>query len=135
MEINKAEHPRRALDRERTRERYWADVEKSRAYTRAWRAANPEKVRAYVRKWKVLNPEKVRSANRRKLPTPTRPEPEICELCGGFSLRTMHLDHDHRSGTFRGWLCSFCNTGLGLFFDDPDRLRRAIVYLERAVRV
>jgi hypothetical protein len=57
---------------------------------------------------------------------------------GGF-----HVDHDHACcpGTrscgkcIRGMLCNRCNTGLGMFLDDPNRLRHAASYLESAREV
>ena len=61
-------------------------------------------------------------------------EETLCEICGGDNgKRAIHLDHDHKTGEFRGWLCSNCNTGIGMFADDPDRLEEAARYL-RAVR-
>ena len=51
-----------------------------------------------------------------------------CSVCG--RKRKLVWDHDHRTGEFRGWLCSNCNTGLGLFGDSPERLLAAIEYLQ-----
>jgi hypothetical protein len=68
------------------------------------------------------------------LPDPTRSMPAYCECCGVFILDTkteFHLDHDHSSGVFRGWLCKKCNLGLGLLGDNADGVRRALAYLER----
>jgi hypothetical protein len=68
------------------------------------------------------------------LPTPTRAEPAFCEVCCGVNARTgLHLDHDHLTGKFRGWLCVSCNRALGLAKDDPDLLRALAEYLERAL--
>lgn len=41
------------------------------------------------------------------------------------------LDHDHKHNNFRGWLCHKCNLGLGNFDDDPDRIQRALKYIEK----
>lgn len=55
----------------------------------------------------------------------------VCALCGRASEeRALAVDHDHASGVVRGLLCAPCNTGLGVFRDDPRLLRRAIGYLE-----
>jgi len=40
------------------------------------------------------------------------------------------LDHCHDTNTFRGWLCGNCNTGLGGFKDDKDKVLRAYNYLK-----
>lgn len=44
--------------------------------------------------------------------------------------RNTHLDHNHNTGKIRAILCHSCNTGLGLFKDDPTRLQKAIDYLK-----
>lgn len=41
-----------------------------------------------------------------------------------------HLDHCHKTARTRGVLCVSCNNGLGLFSDDPARLRAAADYLQ-----
>lgn len=46
--------------------------------------------------------------------------------------KPLHIDHCHRTGKVRGILCGSCNTALGYMQDDPERLRAAAQYLERA---
>ena len=58
------------------------------------------------------------------------PPPSFCENC--MEEPPTCCDHDHRTGTFRGWLCSTCNRGLGMLGDDIPGLLRALAYLERA---
>ena len=50
-----------------------------------------------------------------------------CAICKESDPR--HLDHDHRTGVVRGWLCQRCNHGLGLFRDDPGHLHAAAYYV------
>lgn len=40
------------------------------------------------------------------------------------------VDHCHVGGQTRGILCRKCNSGLGMFFDNPAWLREAANYLE-----
>lgn len=58
----------------------------------------------------------------------------VCACCGGSdpgSVRGWVIDHCHQNGHVRGILCDPCNVGLGRFFDDTEKLRKAIAYLER----
>lgn len=53
-----------------------------------------------------------------------------CGICHNrlYSKRykAFAVDHCHKTGRIRGLLCTHCNTGLGLFRDDPSALQRAI---------
>ncbi|WP_158072956.1 MULTISPECIES: endonuclease VII domain-containing protein [Pseudofrankia] len=52
----------------------------------------------------------------------------VCAVC---RIRPAeHVDHDHASGRIRGILCFTCNTGMGNFGDDPNRLLLAANYLK-----
>lgn len=68
-----------------------------------------------------------------------------CEICnsditgkwekigryGKQSLSKRVLDHDHKTGKYRGALCKTCNKALGAFKDDVEILLNAIKYLNK----
>ena len=47
-----------------------------------------------------------------------------------FRFSVWAIDHDHDTKEFRGWLCSKCNTALGIFGDTITGLEKAIKYLK-----
>jgi hypothetical protein len=61
-----------------------------------------------------------------------------CDICGEEA--TLNIDHDHAhcpgwktcGECVRGTLCTGCNQGIGMLRDDPDILRRAALYVEKA---
>ena len=64
-----------------------------------------------------------------------RPYSEFCEICLTPAIelkRTLHFDHDHITGEFRGWLCFPCNAALGFAKDDVEILQRMIDYLRKS---
>ena len=50
-----------------------------------------------------------------------------CWIC--LNRDAIDVDHCHNTGVVRGVLCKSCNTALGKFSDNPDRLLRAVEYL------
>lgn len=51
-----------------------------------------------------------------------------CAICKE-PMDQSYIDHDHETGEVRGLLCHRCNSGLGFFNDDPQRLLAALEYL------
>jgi hypothetical protein len=60
----------------------------------------------------------------------------LCAICGspspGGHGTMFRIDHDHSSGKIRGLLCNKCNVGIGHFDDDTEKMRLAILYLEKS---
>jgi hypothetical protein len=51
----------------------------------------------------------------------------MCALCQ--LRRATEVDHCHETGAVRSMLCRSCNSGLGMFMEWPELLRRAAEYL------
>lgn len=97
---------------------YKNNIETCLATRSRYAKANPEKYRKYSLK-----------SGRKKLPTPSRPCPNYCEMClRPAGKRALHLDHCHTTNTFRGWLCGGCNTAFGRL---GDSFEIALERLER----
>jgi hypothetical protein len=57
----------------------------------------------------------------------------VCAICGESRPedRTLHIDHDHKSGEVRGLLCFRCNNSLGDLRENYDLFQCAADYLDR----
>jgi hypothetical protein len=53
-----------------------------------------------------------------------------CAICGTNGDTVLYIDHCHASNEVRGLLCQPCNSGIGMFKDDPTLLSAAIQYLK-----
>ncbi len=142
------------LRSQRESRKNWTDEDraKAKARERAWYDANRDHLLAVQRVWYEANREKrldQERARRLKLTYDMTMDEfwemyELqdgrCLICGsethafvtpvpkGFFRRTA-IDHDSLTGEVRGLLCSYCNTAIGLFGHDVDRLASAITYL------
>ena len=70
----------------------------------------------------------------RECDCPPRPADGLCQCCQetipGDRPGRFHMDHDHKTGGFRGWVCVGCNMG-GTIIDNPILLRRRADFLEK----
>ena len=99
-----------------------------RSHYTAWHRANRGQAKSELARAKV---NALRLAEREA--RIGRPRPEVCEICEGVPSRNgrgIVLDHDHESGSPRGWLCDRYNRTLGLLKDDVGLLHRMAEYLE-----
>jgi len=103
-------------------------------YQKKWNAKNPELVKEIQRRYYQKDPEKRKqqmadARERKRMKIATRPRSPYCEVCG-LVCRTV-LDHDHKTGKFRGWLCPHCNSALGHAKDSPPILEALARYIMR----
>lgn len=86
------------------------------------------KQREQTREYKQAAAKKYKE---KKEASATRPRPEICEVCRRppRGMGSLHWDHCHATGMFRGWLCTKCNMALGHCDDQPEILLALVRYL------
>lgn len=88
-------------------------------------------------------PEKAREQNRKSKYRITtedynrllKVQENKCGICRKLQPDDYHglcVDHNHKTGNIRGLLCHNCNSALGNFYDNPDYLLSAVLYLQRS---
>jgi len=57
----------------------------------------------------------------------------FCDICGSpfTKMNKPQKDHDHKTGKWRGILCTRCNTTIGAFEDNEELMQQAISYVHR----
>ena len=85
--------------------------------------------RATRNRCKVCSKEQ---SNTRKKLRKENPPPKAgkCQVCKVYTTKWV-LDHCHTDMTFRGYICTSCNSGIGLLHDYPVILERALTYLRK----
>tara|TARA_Y100000746_G_C15280321_1_gene357370 strand:- start:42 stop:623 length:582 start_codon:yes stop_codon:yes gene_type:complete len=84
---------------------------------------------------KINDGKNISSTDRKKwnAKKPSNYELFECPICSKVSVADktrIVLDHNHKTGKVRGFLCESCNTGIGRFDDDIEILKKAIHWLQ-----
>jgi hypothetical protein len=129
-ECSESEMAWRKLHREQinacARARYAKDSKKQAARSEKWRLNNPEKGRNnQLKRWYGITLDEYNAILKK--------QDGKCAICGidkPMGVGCFHVDHDHTTNTVRGILCQKCNMAIGLFFDDPNIIKKAYEYLQ-----
>lgn len=116
---------------------------KQKAVMARWRKNNPEATKAMDQRQKEKHKDKRREKGYVKKYGITIAQFDelflsqgsrcaIC-WCDEPGKNGWQVDHCHTNGNVRGILCHRCNMALGLLKDNPNMLRIAVGYLERAL--
>jgi hypothetical protein len=115
-------------------------------YAREHRRQDPQKSQATKRRWEEANPAKHQRSLLRRAARGLGLDPDEvlahydahdgrCDVCNRLPsevvsrFKRLTIDHCHKTGRFRGLLCSNCNFAIGLAGDDPERLGAMATYL------
>lgn len=87
-----------------------------------------------------INGKKMTSKERNRMLS-TKPKPYDlfeCPICKKISIpgvtANIVIDHDHRTGTARAWICDSCNTGIGRFQDNPEMIEKISQYIKSHIK-
>jgi hypothetical protein len=125
------------LSKQQARERYQRDPGAAAAKVQKWRKEHPDQWALIQRANRLKRKYGLSLDDYDRLLTS---QGGRCAICGSTDPKTTKgqarfgdfaVDHDHKTGKVRGLLCGHCNTGLGLFRDDPNHLEAALRYLAR----
>jgi hypothetical protein len=138
---------------------YLTNLETRRAYKRNYTKAHPERAKASRQRYWAKHKDELKLKRKLKGPpkilnhgltynhawslkqvmitpqeyiTQLQKQEYRCGICGRHKTefkKALAGDHDHITGKFRGVLCGNCNKALGLFMDNPEILKKAILYL------
>lgn len=102
-----------------------------RIRTKESRTKNPKLTAAYSRRSKMRRWYGLEESEYNQLFNSQNGKCAICYKELERISRSTHIDHCHKTGDVRGILCHHCNTAIGLFGDDTEKLMAAIKYLEK----
>jgi hypothetical protein len=114
------------------------------ARSRQWRIDNPERAINKIREWRKKNPHKQREYHINNFYDFSKSIMKFlinwrkgkCAICEkklnrfGRSWNEATVEHDHKTGNFRGVACGRCNRVLGMVGDNIQLLQNLILYLQ-----
>lgn len=127
--------------------------EKYRANKKAYRGRNLERFKAWNKAYRLKHAKRLREKQKKYKSRPEIKEhyrqygilyrqrkhekiagkkPDKCPVCKRKSKKIC-LDHCHKTGKIRGWLCDPCNVALGRVEDQIYILKNLIKYLKKNV--
>jgi hypothetical protein len=61
----------------------------------------------------------------------------VCYLCGQYNKngKRLFVDHNHETNQVRNLLCTQCNSGLGMFNENPELMEKAANYLREWLKL
>ncbi len=126
-----------AKNKDRIKERFNEHHrEKTKIYQAAYYASHQAALKLKSKEWGMNNSEKRKNSRLLKSYGITLTQYNSmlscqdgkCKLCG--KKATLVLDHCHKTGRIRGFLCHGCNLAIASLGDSLEGVMRAIVYLE-----
>lgn len=129
--------------RTRAKERYLRNRESILLKLRAYYVRNAERLRQKRREYAAKHPERVNQSRRgvlgvtkAKYAKMLAEQNGLCAACRQEEslvfrgkIRSLAVDHDHKTGSVRGLLCNRCNRVLGFVSDSRELLEALIEYL------
>lgn len=121
---------------------YNKHIKYNRARSLAWYRNNKKRVSTARHDWGKKNPRQAKDRRLKRKYGITMKEFLLfrkaqnnrCAICRKLFRQTPHVDHDHKTGLFRGLLCFHCNVGIGMLKDSYALLESASKYIREAGR-
>jgi hypothetical protein len=130
LRLKQREYGKRPEVRARVKERSKtpAQIAKSRSYHKAYR--QKERAKEQIKKYML---KAIYGLSLEDFNSMMEGQGGACAICGtrNWGKTGPSVDHNHETGAVRGLLCNQCNSGLGMFRDNPGTVKLAVAYLER----
>jgi len=111
--------------------------EDNKEHIKKWLEENPDCAQKYYEQ----NKEKIRKYNLKKYDITIedynkllKKQGGVCAICRikrNGKLKSLVVDHNHKTGKVRALLCYKCNSMIGFSNEDISTLKKAIKYLEK----